>query len=250
MKKSVGLKALLVQLISLIFCFLVLHIGRQFAEFRPEVFHFLLAHATLAALLSLSLRFDWWWALIQFIFPLSVFAFLQQNIPSYFYLLALAAFSLLFWSTYKTQVPYYPSKTSLLPPLRKLLPKDSEFSFVDLGSGMGGLLFDLSSRCELGHFFGIEYAPLPWLISRLRQWVRRARVDIQYGSFFDCHLSKFDVVFCYLSPAVMTAIWEKAKSEMRPGTLFLSYEFIVPSVVPDIVLNIEAEEASLYGWYI
>ncbi|MBI3712268.1 MAG: class I SAM-dependent methyltransferase [Burkholderiales bacterium] len=250
MKKSVGLKALLVQLISLMISFVVLHVSRQFSDFRPEFFYFLLTHACLAASLFLFLRFDWWWALIQFIFPLCVFGFLQQNIPSYFYLIALAVFSLLFWSTYKTQVPYYPSKTSLLPPLRELLPKDSEFTFVDLGSGMGGLLFDLSSRCEQGHFFGIEYAPLPWLISRLRQIMKRARVDIHYGSFFDCHLSKFDVVFCYLSPAAMTAIWEKAKHEMRPGTLFLSYEFIVPSVKPDIVLNIEAEEALLYGWYL
>lgn len=250
MKKSVGLKALLVQSISLIFSFFVLLTCRYFFEFRPEILHFLIAHGIVAASLSVYLRFDWWWAFIQFIFPLCILGFLQQDFPPYFYLIALLGFALLFWSTHKTQVPYYPSKSSLLPPLTKLLPKGREFNFVDLGSGMGGLLFDLSARCELGRFFGIEYAPLPWLISRVRRFTKQARVDIHYGSFFDCHLSKFDVVFCYLSPAVMTAIWEKAKGEMRPGTLFLSYEFIVPSVVPDIVLNIEADKALLYGWYL
>lgn len=250
MKKSVGLKAFLVQLISLVFSFLVLLIGRQLFGFRPDILLFLIAHGLLAALMSLSLRFDWWWALIQFIFPLSVFAFWQQDISPHVYLIALLGFSLLFWSTFKTQVPYFPSKSSLLPSLIKLLPKGSEFNFIDLGSGMGGLLFDLSARCELGHFFGIEYAPLPWSISRVRLAFKRARVEILYGSFFDCHLSKFDVVFCYLSPAAMAGIWEKAKSEMRPGTLFLSYEFIVPSVAPDIVLNIEADKALLYGWYL
>lgn len=250
MKKSVGLRALLVQSISLVFSFLVLLICRRLLDFRPDFLHFLIAHGALAASMSLYLRFDWWWALIQFIFPLAVFGFLRQNFSPSYYLIALAGFSLLFWSTYKTQVPYYPSKSSLLTPLIKLLPKGREFSFVDLGSGMGGLLFDLSTRCESGHFFGIEYAPLPWLISRLRQIAKRARVNIRYGSFFDCHLSEFDVVFCYLSPAAMTAIWEKAKSEMRPGTLFLSYEFVIPLATPDVVLNIEAEEAKLYGWYL
>lgn len=250
MKKSVGLKALLVQLISLVFSFSVVLSCRQFFEFRPEILHFLIAHGILAASVSLYLRFDWWWALIQVIFPLSIFGFLLQDIPSYVYLIALLGFSLLFWSTFKTQVPYYPSKSGLLSPLAQLLPKGREFNFIDLGSGMGGLLFDLSARFEMGYFFGIEYAPLPWLISRLRQVAKRARVDIHYGSFFDCHLSKFDVVFCYLSPAAMTAVWEKVKNEMRPGTLFLSYEFIVPAVVPDIVLNIEAEETLLYGWYL
>ncbi len=244
------MKALLVQLISLIFSFLILLLCRHFFEFRPAILHFLLAHGALAASASIYLNFDWWWSLIQIAFPVTVYGFFLQDIPPTFYLIALLGFSLLFWSTYKTQVPYYPSKSSLLTPLIKLLPKGREFNFVDLGSGMGGLLFDLSGRCESGHFFGIEYAPLPWLISRLRQAINRARVEISYGSFFECHLSKFDVVFCYLSPAAMTAIWEKAKSEMRPGTLFLSYEFVVPSVKPDVVLNIEAEETLLYGWYL
>lgn len=223
---------------------------QRWIHWRPSIWLFLTVHGVLAATVSYFLRFDWWWSLIQIVFPLCIFWFFQQDIPSWVYLIALAFFTLLFWSNYQTQVPYYPSKASLTTPILKLLPNGSEFKFVDLGSGLGGLLFDLARAQPQGRYVGIEYAPLPWLISRIRCWMKSVKVELVWGNFFELDLVQFDVVFCYLSPAAMPSVWERVQSTMKPGALFLSYEFIVPEVEPHLRIEVEQDGPLLFGWYV
>ena len=48
----------------------------------------------------------------------------------------------------------------------------------------------------------------------------------------------------------MPFIWTKASSEMRAGTVLLSYEFIIPAQEPSFVLNLVLMLPPLYGWRI
>lgn len=250
MRLPIGIRALLLQLISLILTYSLLLLLRLWFDVSLSFSSALLLHCSVAGICALVLRFDWWWGIIQFFFPLLVCFFYSQNISPHFYLISLSILSLLYWSTYRTQVPYYPSKPTLISPISALLPIGREFSFIDLGSGMGGLVLDLSRSNSLGSFYGVEIAPLPWLVSFFRAFMRKLRVKFYFGSYTVLKLSDFDVVFCYLSPAVMPKIWEKVHQEMRPGSLFLSYEFIVPGVIPDLSLEIESDGSMLYGWHI
>ncbi len=248
MKLSIGIQSLLIQLGSLVITFLVLGLIRFKFQIGFSLLFFLFLHAVVAASFSLLLKFDWWWAPIQFLFPLSAYFLFQQEISPHFYLLILVLLSAIFWSTYRSQVPYYPSRSELLAPLLEQISNMSSPRFVDIGSGMGGLLIKLSERRPDGQFLGVEIAPLPWLISYLRGLFKRSRVKFKLGNFYQLNLAEFDVVFCYLSPAAMPSVWHKAKTEMRPGSLFLSYEFIVPDVTPDIVMKINFGGVYLYGW--
>jgi hypothetical protein len=54
-----------------------------------------------------------------------------------------------------------------------------------------------------------------------------------------CSISQTMTWFAYLSPAAMLALWHKARAEMRPGTLLLSYEFHIPGTTPDLVIQPE-----------
>ena len=47
------------------------------------------------------------------------------------------------------------------------------------------------------------------------------------GDLWGHGLTQYDVVYAYLSPAVMGRFWEKCKREMRPGSLLVS-AFQVP----------------------
>jgi hypothetical protein len=250
LKLSIGIRALLLQLASLVLTYSLLLLLKISFGISFGFLVGLLIHCCFAACAALILRFDWWWGLIQFLFPLLVYWSYWQNIPSYFYLIGLFVLSLLFWSTYRTQVPYYPSKSALISPVSTLLPSDAPFNFIDLGSGMGGLVLDLSARSKNGQFFGVEIAPLPWLVSVLRSFFREPPVKFYFGSYTGMDLSHFRVVFCYLSPAAMSDLWLKVKAEMQPGSLFLSYEFIVPDVPPDLCLELESDGSLLYGWRI
>lgn len=248
MKFSIGIQSLLIQLGSLVITFLVLSLIRSQFQIGFSLLFFLFLHAVVAASFSLLLKYDWWWAPIQFLFPLSAYFLFQQDVSPHFYLLILVLLSAIFWSTYRSQVPYYPSRSELLSPLLEQMSTLSSPKFIDIGSGMGGLLIKLSEVRPDGQFVGIEIAPLPWFISYLRGLLKRSRVQFKLGNFYQTDLAQFDVVFCYLSPAAMPSVWQKVKLEMRPGSLFLSYEFIVPDVIPDIVVKINFGGVYLYGW--
>ena len=73
--------------------------------------------------------------------------------------------------------------------------------------------------------------------------VRFVRGDYETLDFGD-----YDVVFAYLSPAVMGALWRKASAEMRPGSLLLSYEFGIGEKAPDVTIEPAGRGPLLYGW--
>jgi predicted O-methyltransferase YrrM len=76
---------------------------------------------------------------------------------------------------------------------------------------------------------GIELAPLPWLVSRLRAAWSGSRARFLRGDYEQLNFAEYDLVFAYLSPAAMPALWRKAQREMRPGSLLASYEFEIPA---------------------
>ena len=248
MKLSIGLSALLIQISSLLLLFFG-YLGIQhFSNTSIELVWFLLVHSVFSALLNYLFSFDWWWSLIHLVFPLSVYGFLQLHVSPNVYLILFILLSLVYWSIFKTRVPYYPSKASLIPHLLKYFPEGKNIHFIDVGSGLGGLLIKLSKLQNHSHFYGIEIAPLTWFLSYLRGTISGSNVKFQLGNLEKLDLSAFDIVFCYLSPAAMPLMWEKMQHEMKPGSILFSYEFIIPEARPDILIEIEEDGSFLYGW--
>jgi predicted O-methyltransferase YrrM len=69
------------------------------------------------------------------------------------------------------------------------------------------------------------------------------------GDYGRLDFADYDVVFAYLSPAAMPALWSKARAEMRPGTLLLSYEFPIPGVQSHVTSSFDARGCAVYGWH-
>lgn len=247
---SPALEAALIQVVSLLLCFLMSFVLRSYLAHPPTIIFYVISQAAFAAFLTFCRKLDWWWIIIQFLFPVLVPIFLIVEIPPVYYLCMFVVLALIYWSIFQTQVPYFPSTSALLPAVLNLLPTDRRVRFVDVGSGLGGLLFSLSAIRKESSFVGIEIAPLPWLISYLRSLLVGAEVQFTLGNYERAHLSEYDVVFAYLSPVAMPGLWAKAIAEMRPGTLLLSYEFIIPDIEPDLCINIAEKEPFLYVWRI
>lgn len=213
--------------------------------------YFLLAiHASLAAGLSIMLGMSWWWWLIQFIFPLAVIASLVFQLHPALSLCIFLLMVLLFWSTYRTQVPYFPSKSSLLPCILEQLPARDDLRFIDIGSGFGGVSVSLAKLRPHQSFYGVEIAPFPWLVSWFRAKLAGPRLGFYLKDYLRLDFAEFDVVFAYLSPAAMPELWVKVRSEMRSDTLFMSYEFKVPGVDADVTIKSSANDPALYIWRI
>lgn len=204
---------------------------------------FALLCGLLAAAFSFLSGLAKWWLLIQLLFVPALVLMLQVELPPNFFLGAFLTLLLVYWSAFRSQVPLYLSSNKVWRAIECLLPATTTnpgFTFVDLGSGLGGVLTHLAKVRPDGLYTGVEVAPLPffwsWLRTRLGGY-RNCRMH--WGSLWDCDLSQYDVVFAYLSPVPMEKLWHKARAEMRPGTLFISSTFAVPDQLPHEAVQVD-----------
>ncbi|CAN7311920.1 class I SAM-dependent methyltransferase [Massilia sp. LjRoot122] len=186
-----------------------------------------LIQGLIAAALSWWRGLASWWRAIQLLFPAALVGAAQLAVPPPVFLAIFLFLLLLYWSTYRTQVPYYPSNRRVWEAVAALLPNKDPVRVIDIGSGLGGLVLDLAQRRPGIEATGIELAPLPWLVSRLRARLGGSRARFIRGDYERLDFAGYDLVFAYLSPAAMGALWRKAAREMRPGSLLLSYEFAI-----------------------
>ena len=170
-------------------------------------------------------------------------------IPPAAFLGAFLFLLLLYWSTFRTQVPYYPSGVRVWDEVARLLPQGRPVCAIDIGSGLGGLVLELARRRPESTFAGIELAPLPWLVSLLRARLSGSSARFVRGDYAHLDLGQYDAVFAYLSPAAMSALWQQASRQMRPGSILLSYEFLITEKSPDLSIVLPGRGPALYVWH-
>jgi SAM-dependent methyltransferase len=213
------------------------------------LWQFALAQGVIAAGLSWLWRQPVWWLPLHLgFFPVILLA-QQLNLPAWVYLAAFLLLVLFYWSSFRTRVPLYLSDRKAWDALIPLLPQATPFRFIDIGSGFGDVPFYLEPRFPLAHFFGTEIAPAPWLISRVRAWIKHSRVTFLRRDYAALDLAEFEVVFAFLSPAAMPGVWQQAQSQMRSNSLLISLSFDVQSRQPDHVITLaEGARHTLYAW--
>lgn len=200
-----------------------------------------------AALASYKLEAPPWWLAIHLAFvPLAV-ATSTLTIPPVWWLGAFVAMLLVFWRTDRSRVPLFLTNATAAQAVAALLPPQA-CHVVDLGCGNGALLKCLALARPDCEFLGVEHAPLPWAWARLTT-ARLPNVQIRYGDFWPLHLGLFDVVYAFLSPAPMTALWTKAQAEMRPEALLVSNSFAVPEVEEESAIDVDDRRATRLHLY-
>ena len=232
--------AVLVQCVAFLMVMLSAWCVYFFTPYKLSGFSLALAQATVATALSYKLGAAVWWRWIHFIFSLAVWSMLQWKIPGDVYFYGFLVTLSLFWTTFRTQVPFYPSRSEVHAQVAELLPQNKPIRMMDIGSGLGDLVMHIAQhRQELQDFqsrlIGIEIAPLPWAISKAR-------------AYETINFAEFDVIFAYLSPAAMTALWQKAQREMRSGSMLMSYEFEITGVKPGFQISSKNGSPTLYVW--
>ena len=189
-----------------------------------------------------------WWHVIHGVFPLLVGILLKYPISQAFYLYGLTLTSSVYWSTFRSQVPYFPSNDQVTLPLKNILFEHGPSRVIDIGSGLGGLMMQLAQSFPRSTFYGMEIAPLPWAVSVLRSKFSRSRAQFLYGDYRRLNFADYDVVYAYLSPVVMSAIWHKALKEMKPGSLLISNEFNIVDHPAHMMFDTNTQSSKLYVW--
>lgn len=229
-------------LLRAIFCqFFALALVFITAYWLP-IFHnpivFLLAQCGMAIAGSFLLHQPKWWIPIHLVFLPSVFIFFTLALPAWLYLIITLVLILIFWGTVRGDVPLFLSSNEVTHAVAGLLQQEQAKHFADLGAGVGSVAVPVARLFKNINVEAWELAPIPWLISA---W--RGRNVSNYTAlrqnFFNSDFEKYDVVFAFLSPAVMPAVSEKIKREMRSGTLFISSSFPAPDWKPESIKEMD-----------
>lgn len=202
--------------------------------------------AALAAHLLGSAR---WWLLIHLGFAPLVVSAQGLDLHPGWYLAAFIALVLVYWTSFRTQVPLYLSNRRTAAAVADLLPAQPA-ALLDIGAGTGSLLRPLARARPDCRFTGVELAPATWLLGRLLA-ARQPNIDCQRGDLFARPWQGYDIVYAFLSPVPMAAVWQKAAAELRPGALLLSNSFPVPGREPDFVVDVSDRRGTrLFGYRI
>ncbi len=201
-----------------------------------------------AALLGMAIGLPRWWLPINLFFFPAAYALLTLQIAPSLYLGALSVLLLCNVAAWRNRVPLFLSSRRAAAVVTMLLPQARGFRLLDLGCGTASFLADLAQVRADGRYSGVEMAPLPYLLSRLRACGQRG-MCIMWGDFWHTDLASYDVVYAYLSPAPMLRLWQKARAEMRPGSLFISNDFCVPGVAPAQIIRVgDRMRSTIYVW--
>ncbi len=248
--------AVLIQCIALLMVFFVARFSHWLAttsyaiDFTLSIFSLVLLQAVFSSLLAALAGMAKWWRWIHFGFPIAMFFVSHLNISSEFFLVGFIVTLSLYWTTYRTQVPFYPSRPVIWQQVAGLIANDKPMRVIDIGSGLGDMSMYISKIRPNSLIEGIEIAPLPWMISVARSKLKRSAAIFKMGDYRELDFANYDVIFAYLSPAAMPALWQKAKAEMQLNSLLISYEFEIIGVLPTQVITNNSNSKRLYVWKI
>src|SRR3954447_6746443 len=216
----------------------------------PAPVHPLLVQSVVAVTAGQALRLPLWWLPINAAFVPAAVAVRTLSISPVWFLAAFAVLLIFFWNTSRTRVPLYLSSARACERLAQLLPVDGHARVLDLGCGFGGVMLALRRLRPQLAIVGLELAPLPSWLAHLR--VRGdAKSTVARRDFWQEDFGGYDVVYAFLSPQPMERLWDKVRTQMRPGSLFISNSFVIPGVRPDLTLPLTASGArALYVWQV
>lgn len=197
---------------------------------------------TAGAIGAAAFLFSWvthqpiWWRAIHALFAPAAWAVAQTEVNPGWFLFAFIGLQLVYRGAVGGRIPLFLSNRKTVGALLALLNDRPRARFIDLGGGIGSVVAPLADSLPEATFAAIENAPLTWLAGRLRT-AGRANCRWYWGDFWGHDLGPYDVVYAFLSPEPMPALWQKARNEMPPGSLLISNSFAVHEVAPDTIIN-------------
>jgi hypothetical protein len=215
----------------------------------------LLALATgfCAGTLAWASRQPWWWLFIHIIFLPLAWQVNSLRIEPGWFLLTLIILLLFYRGALNGRIPLYLSNRTTAKAITSLAARHQAKRFVDLGAGFGGMVRKFVRGSTDATATGIENAPLTWFIGLLANRIAaRHQIDAiawRYGSLWHVDLAEFDLVYTFLSPEPMPALWQKAKEEMHAGSLLVSNSFPVPDVTPSEIIELSDRRGTVLYCY-
>ena len=238
-RKTPILGALMAQVVAMPLVAAVTALLSGMVDQTPLIAFALFLQGAIAAVICRLFGLASWWLLIAFLFPLAMAGTMfVGNLPAWPFGIAFLVLAFVFSNTTRGRVPLYLTNAATEQTLADLVRERGARHFLDLGSGLGGVVRKVAERVEGVEALGVETAPGPFLVSWLKSRLS-GHGEIRRQNLFLTDLSKADVVYAFLSPAPMPALYERARAMMKPGSLFVSNSFAVPDITPSEIWELD-----------
>lgn len=246
-----ALLALLAQILALAALAVLVLTLALLAAWRLTPWAAAVLQGALAAALGHWLGLRRWWLPLNLAFAPGLLALQSGQWPAWWFLVAFVLLLLVNWNSFRERVPLYLSGARTRQRLsERLAGLPADFRFVDLGCGLGGTLAQLARDYPAARLVGVETAPLVFLCAWLRCLPYR-NCWVRYRSLWQEDLSGYDAVYCFLSPAPMPELWQKARREMSSGALLISNSFEIPGVPAQETIELQDwRDSRLLLWHL
>jgi hypothetical protein len=150
-------------------------------------------------------------------------------------LLCLALIVLLFFTIeqffnvlFRGQAPFISTNKKIIKKAVEKIQLNVGETVYELGCGRALFLKSLAKKFPAARYRGVEHSLLPYWLAKLQNAVAKSKIEIIKDNFFKINLSDANLIYCYLNPKMMEELSLKIKSECRPGTKIISYQFSLP----------------------
>lgn len=147
-----------------------------------------------------------------------------------FILILIFGYSLIF--SFISKIPFIPSKKDTIKKMIQLANLKPSDKIADLGCGNMKILIVTEKRHNLTGT-GYEISPLPYLLGKLNLLFYNSKNKLKFQNIFNTDLSKFNVIFIYLTPPILKKLEPKILDECKPGTKIISNTFSLPNLKPE-----------------
>lgn len=125
-----------------------------------------------------------------------------------------------------------PTTNNDIPYLVSALPIKGSDVVYDLGSGNGCVVFGIERACG-ARVAGGEMILILHLLSRLKRWWYGSKAEFFLGDFYRVSVKDATVIYVYLLPKLLPALFEKVQTECQPGTIIVSRDFYAEGRTPE-----------------
>lgn len=97
---------------------------------------------------------------------------------------------------------------------------NSKSIIYELGSAWGNFSFSVQ-KLQPSKIVGYELSPVHFIYSYLKAKFKRSAVQFKMQDFFKADISDADIIYVYLMPKIVAKLWQKIKTECKPGTIMI-----------------------------
>lgn len=126
--------------------------------------------------------------------------------------------------------PFIMTKKKIVTMVSKDIDLAKGQKVYEIGAGLAIFLQAVEKKYPDADLVGVEYSWPVYCLSKMLLRAKHSRINLIRKNVFHANLGDASLIYCYLTPAMMSRLGEKFRAECRPGTKIISYAFSIPNM--------------------